>query len=176
MAIKNNLSDREERIAMVKAMEYIARQVNDENGLMTWLMNGVADEDIPYADFQYRDGGEDDMAQFYVDDDKDFGDLMAAFLRLMAYARRFGGLYCGGAVSTPRNPDAKPFAHVKWTNADLRMALEDAGVPTTSENVQILKGEILHGRYRLQDNMIETGWNTIHDAVNYLNINEYFKA
>ena len=175
MTIRNNLSDREERIAMVKAMEYIARQVNDENGVMTWLMNGVADEDIPYADFQYRDVSDEDMAQFYVDNDKDFADLMAAFLRLMAYARRFGGLYCGGAVSTPRNPDAQPFAHVKWTNADLRLMLEENGVPATSENVRVLKSEILHGHFRLHDNMIETGRHTIRGAVQYLTSENAFK-
>lgn len=169
------MTNREERIVMVKAMDFIAHQVNDENGFMTWLANGVADEDIPYGDFRYRDVAEDDMAQFYVDDDKTFADLMAAFLRLMAYARRFGGLYCGDTVSTPRNPDAKPFAHVKWTNADLRMALENNGVPATAENVKTLKSEILHGRYRLHDNMIATGRETIDDAVDYLRWNESLK-
>lgn len=35
---------------MVKAMEYIARQINDEEVLMPWLQLGVADGDIYYGD------------------------------------------------------------------------------------------------------------------------------
>ena len=38
--------NRLERAKMVKAMEFIARQINDENVFEGWLMEGVADEDI----------------------------------------------------------------------------------------------------------------------------------
>ena len=43
-----------ERVKMVKAMEYIARQLNDESIFMGWLSIGVADGDIPYGDLDYR--------------------------------------------------------------------------------------------------------------------------
>lgn len=168
MAIKNNLSDREERIAMVKAMEYIARQVNDENGFMTWLMNGVADGDIPYADFQYRDVSEDDMALCYVDDDKDFADLMATFLRLMNRARLSGGLFCGGVVCEAKDHNETPFAHVRWNNDDLREALKASGIPATDDNVWKLRSELDYGRHRLTDDMISTGWETIQNAIIFL--------
>lgn len=39
-----------ERKKMVACMEYICRQINDEDVLYGWLMNGVADGDIDYGD------------------------------------------------------------------------------------------------------------------------------
>ena len=87
------MDNRTDRIKMVKAMEYIARQVNDEEVFEGWLMCGVADGDITYGDL---DGGEVDE---YYTEDGHFRDLMDCFLRLMASAKRSGGLYCGGMVS-----------------------------------------------------------------------------
>lgn len=85
-----------ERIKMVKAMEYIARHVNDENVFMRWLMGGVADGDIEYGDLC---AGKNDSAIDYANDDESFADLMGCFLRLMHSARRSGGLYCDGVTS-----------------------------------------------------------------------------
>ena len=86
-----------DRVKMVKAMEFIARQVNDEEVFFnTWLPLGVADGDIKYGDLS--DDSED--VEFYLDDDEEFADLMGVFLDLMAGARRSGGLYCDGVVSS----------------------------------------------------------------------------
>ena len=84
-----------ERTKMVKAMEFIARQINDEEVFEGWLMNGVADGDIEYGDLTV---GEDEDLSCYLDDDS-FADLMACFLRRMAAAHRSGGLYCDKVVS-----------------------------------------------------------------------------
>lgn len=84
-----------ERIKMVKAMEYIARQVNDEDVFMGWLMVGVADGDIRYGDLSVED---DDSAEYYTED-KNFSELMTTFLRLMSEAYKSGGLYCDRVVS-----------------------------------------------------------------------------
>lgn len=81
---------------MVKAMEFIARQVNDEEVFEKWLMCGVADEDIPYADFDPSTMSDDD---WYIQDDN-FKDVMDCFLRTMVRAKKSGGLYCGGIVSS----------------------------------------------------------------------------
>lgn len=93
----------EERIKMVKAMEYICRQINDEDVLMGWLMNGVADGDIKYGDLNMpEDGtltdGDIGIAYDYCKDDT-FAELMGCFLRRMKFAEKSGGLYCGGVVS-----------------------------------------------------------------------------
>lgn len=85
-----------ERIKMVKAMEYIARQINDEEIFEGWLMNGVADGDIEYGDLSADKGAED--MEYYIENDT-FKDLMGCFLRRMASARKNGGLYCDGVVS-----------------------------------------------------------------------------
>ena len=89
----------EERVKMVKAMEYIARQVNDEGVFDYWLSLGVADGDIEYGDLSAYENLENDDAAWYADDDKGFAELMDTFLSLMVYAKKSGGLYCGGVVS-----------------------------------------------------------------------------
>lgn len=86
---------REERIKMVKAMEYIARQLNDEEILESWLAAGVADGDIEYGDLS-AEAGED--MDYYIED-QHFSDLMETFLRCMKAAKRSGGLCCDGVVS-----------------------------------------------------------------------------
>lgn len=82
-----------ERKKMVLAMEYIARQINDEEVLMGWLWAGVADGDIEYGSFNVED-----VDDYYIEDDT-FRGLMDAFLRRMARAKKSGGLYCDGIVT-----------------------------------------------------------------------------
>lgn len=86
-----------ERLRMVKAMEYITRQINDEEVFMGWLYSGVADGDIKYGDLSDDDDG---TLEYYIEDDKTFADLMACFLRRMARAKKSGGLYCDGVVDS----------------------------------------------------------------------------
>jgi len=76
------------RAKMVLAMEFIARQINDEDVFEGWLMNGVADGDIDYGSFDV-----DEVDDYYLEDDN-FRDLMDCFLRKMAAAKESGGLYC----------------------------------------------------------------------------------
>ncbi len=82
-----------ERIKMVKAMEFIARQINDETIFNIWLMCGVADGDIEYGDLT-----RDEVDDYYFDD-SNFAGLMELFLDIMARAKKSGGLYCDGIVS-----------------------------------------------------------------------------
>ena len=89
-----------ERAKMVLAMEYIARQISDENVFEGWLMCGVADEDLKY--------GEWDVAavdEWYLED-KNFKDLMSCFLRRMSGAYKSGGLCCDNVVSKYKENDA----------------------------------------------------------------------
>ena len=88
-----------ERIKMVKAMEFIARQINDEEVFYTWLMGGVADGDIEYGDLSEEDPNE--VCSWYISDSS-FAELMQCFLRHMTYAKKSGGLYCDGVVSKSR--------------------------------------------------------------------------
>lgn len=86
---------REERIKMVKAMEYIARQLNDEEIAEAWLIDGVADGDIADGDLS-AEAGED--MDWYIED-QHFSDLMETFLRCMYAAKKHGGLCCDFVVS-----------------------------------------------------------------------------
>ena len=54
----------DDRVKMVKAMEYIARQVNDERVFDYWLSLGVADGDIEYGDLSAYENLENDDAVF----------------------------------------------------------------------------------------------------------------
>lgn len=85
------------RIKMVRAMEYIARQVNDEDVFDLWLSAGVADGDIQYGRLDIAPGDGEDL-DYYTRDDE-FARLMDTFLALMKNARKSGGLYCDGIVS-----------------------------------------------------------------------------
>lgn len=76
------------RRKMVLAMEYIARQINDEDVFEGWLMCGVADGDIKYGSMD-----PEEVDDCYIEDDH-FRDLMDCFLRRMAGAKKSGGLYC----------------------------------------------------------------------------------
>ena len=85
-----------ERIKLIKAMEYIARQINDEDIFAGWLYNGVPDGDVEYGDLTV---GPDDEENFdFLCEKDEFSDLMGVFLRLMARAAQSGGLYCDGVL------------------------------------------------------------------------------
>lgn len=86
-----------ERVKMVKAMEFIARNLNDEDIFESWLAVGVADGDIDYGDLS-ADAADIDFLDYYIRD-TDFADLMGLFLRMMARASKSGGLYCDNIVS-----------------------------------------------------------------------------
>lgn len=86
-----------ERLKMVKAMEYIVRQIIDEDLLEYWLLYGVIDEDIKYGDLIVTEEDIDSLGDYAKDGD--FAYLMGLFLRQMARAQKHGGLYCGGIES-----------------------------------------------------------------------------
>lgn len=91
----NKMNNKYDRIRMVKAMEFVARQINDENIFEGWLVSGIADGDILYSDLTTKDDGTVD----YYTDDKRFADLMQTFLWCMKEAYKNGGLYCDGIMS-----------------------------------------------------------------------------
>ena len=86
-----------ERIKMVKAMEFIARNLNDEEIFETWLMVGVADGDIPYGSLTVETDDLENL-ETYIEDEQ-FADMMDTFLNMMQRAVKSGGLYCDKIVS-----------------------------------------------------------------------------
>lgn len=83
-----------ERAEVVRAMETIARCVNDEDVFMYWLSMGVADGDID------KETTDEDV-EYYCEDES-FKELMTVFLKLMRRAGESGGLYADGIVSQER--------------------------------------------------------------------------
>lgn len=86
-----------ERIKMVKSMEFIARNLNDEEIFEAWLIDGVADGDIAYGDLT-GEMDEWNAMEWYIEDEH-FAELMDLFLRMMKCAVKSGGLYCDDIVS-----------------------------------------------------------------------------
>lgn len=79
------------RTEVVRAMETLARSVNDEYVFEEWLMCGVADGDI-------EPQTEDEELEYYIEDET-FAELMGTFLNVMKNAYKSGGLYVDGVVS-----------------------------------------------------------------------------
>lgn len=86
------------RIKMVKAMEFICAQINNEDVMETWLSLGVADGDTTPGDLSIRPGDAENLYPYFEEDDS-FAKLMDLFLYVMGKARKDGGLYCDHVVS-----------------------------------------------------------------------------
>lgn len=76
------------RIKMIKAMEFIARNVADEEVFDYWLRNGVSDGEITYGDLSLNADDFENL-NWWLDTDN-FEDLCTEFLTLMKYAREDG--------------------------------------------------------------------------------------
>ena len=85
----------DERRKAIVCMEYLCRQINDEDVFDTWLMCGVPDGDIEYGNLDVSAVYEED----YMISDEGFKDIMSTFLICMKNAYNSGGLYCDGIVS-----------------------------------------------------------------------------
>lgn len=79
------------RTEVVRAMETLARAVNDEMVFEEWLIYGVADGDID-------NNTTDEELEYYIEDEV-FAELMGTFLDVMKNAYKSGGLYIDGVVS-----------------------------------------------------------------------------
>lgn len=85
------VKNKTERFEMLKAMELIARSVNDEEVFTLWLNCGIADGDIDESTTL------EDL-EYYMEDDI-YADIMDTFLLLMKRAYKSGGLYSDRVVS-----------------------------------------------------------------------------
>ena len=85
-----------ERVAVVRAMETIARAINDEGIFGEWLSFGVADGDID-------ESTTDEELMFYVESNETFGELMSTFTHMMKRVHTSGGLYVDGVASDKYN-------------------------------------------------------------------------
>lgn len=79
------------RAAVVRAMDEVARCVNDEDLVGYWFMLGVADGDIT------QETTDEDLEGYC--EDKAFKELMYTFQKLMEMAKKDGGLYCDGIAA-----------------------------------------------------------------------------
>lgn len=80
---------------MIIEMDDIARCINDENIVESWMMGGVPDGDIPYKNtISMEDINE--VAEMY--DEYDFKVFVGCFLRCMKSAGR-DGLYLDGVIA-----------------------------------------------------------------------------
>ena len=93
--------DKQERKTMVFCMEFLCRNLNDEEDLFRWLTNGVADGDFNYCEMVDNPADSIESVDDYYIEGETFADLMHLFLRIMRQAANpniGGGLYCDGIV------------------------------------------------------------------------------
>lgn len=83
--------DKKLRCDIVRAMDLLARTINDEEVFETWLIYGVADSDI-------TEDTTDEELECYIEDEE-FAGLMNMFTMVMRDAHLSGGLYVDGIVS-----------------------------------------------------------------------------
>ena len=83
------------RIEMVRAMETVMRNLNDEDDFEIWLTSGVADGDID-------ENTTDEELEYYAESET-FADLMDTFVYIFQQTSRRGALYCDGVVSKASN-------------------------------------------------------------------------
>lgn len=84
---------------MIIEMDDIARCINDENIVESWMMGGVPDGDIPYkTTISMEDINE--VAEMY--DEYDFKVFVGCFLRCMKSAGR-DGLYLDEVVANNKD-------------------------------------------------------------------------
>lgn len=83
-----------ERLKLVKAMEYIMRQLNHEGIFEEWLTYGIADGDIEYGDLTVTNDDLETLG-YYINKDV-FESLMDEFVHKIRLASRNGGLFCAG--------------------------------------------------------------------------------
>ena len=150
-----------ERLQLVKCMEFIVRNLNDESIFDGWLYSGVADGDIPYGHVAIEPGDEENL-DYYIEDDN-FADLISLFLRLMTRARKSGGLYCGGIAAGEKEESEKPFGIVRWYNEDIESALREREAEPTEELTDRIRDRL--ERHWFTDHMIEAGWDYINNVV-----------
>ena len=74
-----------QRAEFIRAMETIARHINDEDVFAGWLMCGVPDG------FIKPDTTDEEIANYF--DMEDIQDISDCFLRCMSRAQKSGGLY-----------------------------------------------------------------------------------
>lgn len=84
---------------MIIEMDDIARCINDEYIVESWMMAGVPDGDIPYKTTISMEDL-DEVAEMY--DEYDFKVFIGCFLRCMKSAGK-DGLYLDGVIADNRN-------------------------------------------------------------------------
>jgi len=73
----------------LRAMDFLARCVNNESYFMSWLMAGIADGDCESMN-------DEELVEYYEGSLK---DIIGVFLRTMKRAGKDGGLYIGDVVA-----------------------------------------------------------------------------
>ena len=83
-----------ERLKLVKAMEYIMRQLKDEVIFDGWTSYGVANGDIEYGDLTVTNEDLDTLG-YYISKDV-LECVMDEFVHNIRMASKSGGLFCAG--------------------------------------------------------------------------------
>lgn len=100
------IENKKERIQAIRAMDFLARSINNENILEAWLANGIPDGEI-------TDDTKDEELEWLIDDES-LDEITEKFCACMARAKFNGGLFIDGVtVGESRRPIWCPSKPVK---------------------------------------------------------------
>lgn len=85
-----------ERYKLLKAMDIIARYVNNESFIEEWLANGVPDGDINIDNISVSKEELENLS--YYSFNNHFKDAIDSFMEVIINAYEDGGLYCDSVV------------------------------------------------------------------------------
>lgn len=83
--------NKNERYAIIRAMDMLARQTNNETALEMWFEQGISDGDIDAET-------PDEILNDYISNEK-FADVLDTFLCVMSESYKQGGLSVDGVNS-----------------------------------------------------------------------------
>lgn len=88
---ENNINFKE-RVSIIRAMDTIVRNLNDERDILWWLDSGVPDGEINAKTT-------DEELYWLVDDDESFADIMSTFVKIMRRQPINGAMWVDNVLS-----------------------------------------------------------------------------
>ena len=88
---ENNINFKE-RVSVIRAMDTVVHNLNDEEYVAWWLEDGVPDGEI-------NEETADEELYWLVDDDESFADIMSTFIKIMKRQSVNGAMWVDNVLS-----------------------------------------------------------------------------
>ena len=83
----------EDRRKMILCMEFIMRNLNDEELFYRWILAGIPDDEFKFGEFN------PEVVDDYYIDPENFKDFVRIFLDILKSTEEGNAIYCGAVLS-----------------------------------------------------------------------------